>query len=274
MYEHCQEPCANQVPKIPGQLELIWILELHPVLTHLCLDNYIISSDYAASFFIRAVPRLTRLQDLDVYLQSCVLTWPDMVQALFCNLLLTLKNFRLCCLNDSNRHHPLTFAPGCEDLQLPTLPESEAPPTVRRNGPLTSLKKLQFELDIDQHVGVLDRIVALCPALEILTPPRCLKADCRSLAKAIVQNCPRLQELNNSGNCSLAIANELPAHSLEIIHGQNYEQANMVLMTISARHFDGIREIRVPYPHINGPVIQKVLSSCRVLEHLTLGKGF
>ncbi|KAK5809253.1 hypothetical protein F5H01DRAFT_415311 [Linnemannia elongata] len=30
-----------------------------------------------------------------------------MVQALFYNLPLTLKNFRLCCLNDSNRHHPL-----------------------------------------------------------------------------------------------------------------------------------------------------------------------
>ncbi|KAF9275768.1 hypothetical protein BGZ88_002133, partial [Linnemannia elongata] len=158
IYEHCQEPCANQVPKIPGQLELIWILELHPALTHLCLDNYIISSDYAAAFFIRAVSSLTRLQDLDVYLQSCVLTWPDMIQALFYNLPLTLKNFRLCCLNDSNRHHPLTFAPGCEDLQLPTLPESGAPPTVRRNGPLTSLKKLQFGLDIDQHVWVLDRI--------------------------------------------------------------------------------------------------------------------
>ncbi|OAQ24816.1 hypothetical protein K457DRAFT_129517 [Linnemannia elongata AG-77] len=196
-----------------------------------------------------------------------------MVQALFYNLPLTLKNFRLCCLNDSNRHHPLTFAPGCEDLQLPTLPESGAPPTVRRNGPPTSLKKLQIGLDIDRHIWVLDRIVAWCPALEILTPPRCLKADCRSLAKAIVQNCPRLQELNNSGICSLGIANELPTHSLEIIHGKDYEQANMVLTTISARHFDGIREIRMPYPHIDGPVNQNVLSSCRVLEHLTLGKG-
>lgn len=51
IYEHCQKPSANQVPKIPGQLELIWILELHPALTHLCLDNYIISSDYGGIFF-------------------------------------------------------------------------------------------------------------------------------------------------------------------------------------------------------------------------------
>lgn len=208
-----------------------------------------------------------------MFLKSCVLMWLDMVQAPFYNLSPTLKNLHLCCLNDSNRHHPLTFAPGCKDLQLPRPLESGAAPPTRRNGPLTSLKTLQIGLDIDQQVWVLERIVAWCPALETLTPPRCLTADCRSLAKSVAQNCPRLRELNNSGLASLAIADELPAHSLEVIHGQDYEQATMVLTTISARHFDSIRVIRMPYPHIEGSAIQKVLSSCRVLEHLTLGKG-
>ena len=136
-----------------------------------------------------------------------------MVQVLLYNLPSTLKNLRLCCLNDSNHHHPLTFAPGCEDSQLPTPPESGIAPPTRRNGPLTFLKKLPIGLEIDQDVWVFDRIVAWCPALETLTPPRCLTADCRSLAKAIAQNCSRLHELNNSGHGSLAIANELSAHS-------------------------------------------------------------
>lgn len=258
--------------EIRGELELTWFLLHNPALTRVRLNNFAFPSIDVSLHFVRAIACLTSLQDLNLSLRLCEMSLHSILRILYCNLPASLETLRLRCRYYTGHKSDMVIRRSDEGLFAPG--DETGPIVNRRGGPLKYLRSIRIIFDHKSNEWLLGDFVRSCPALEAISPPLWPGENCRLLAEAVVERCPRLRELDNCGHGSAAILRALPDHSLDVLSNQFFaagDEVNPILKMVAMQHCRSIREIRlVQCQHIDGKTIQGILMNCRALEHFSV----
>ncbi|KAK3812355.1 MAG: hypothetical protein JOS17DRAFT_469033 [Linnemannia elongata] len=258
--------------EIRGELELTWFLLHSPSLTLVRLNNYAFPSIDVSLHFVRAIASLTSLQSLDLSMRLCEMSLHSILRILYCNLPASLETLRLRCRYYTGHKSDMFIWRSDEGLFAPG--DETGPIVDRRGGPLKYLKSIRIIYDHKSNEWLLGDFVRSCPALEAISPPLWPGENCRLLAEAVAERCPRLRELDNCGHGSAAIVRALPDHSLDVLSNQFFatgDEVNPILKMVAMQHCRSIREIRlVQCQHIDGKTIRSILMNCLALEHFSV----
>ncbi|KAK5809308.1 hypothetical protein F5H01DRAFT_40279 [Linnemannia elongata] len=258
--------------EIRGELELTWLLSHNTALTRVQLNNYAFSSIDVSLHFVRAIARLTSLQDLGLNLRLCEMSLHSILRILYCNLPASLETLRLRCRYYTGHKSDMVIWQSDEGLFAPG---NETGPIVhRRGGPLKYLKSIRIVFDHKTNEWLLGEFVRSCPALEAISPPLWPGENCRLLTETVVDRCPRLRELDNCGHGSADILKALPDDSLDVLSNHSFaagDEVNPILEMVAMQHCRSIRKIRlVQCQHIDGKTVRSILMNCRSLEHFSV----
>ena len=154
-------------------------------------------------------------------------------------------------------------------------PGDETEPIVDRcGGPLKYLRTIRIVFDHKSNEWLLGDFVRPCLALKTISPSPWPGENCRLLAEAVVDRCPRLRELDIWGHGSAAILKALPDDSLDVLSISIFcyrRWGESDLKDGRDAALQEHQEIRlVQCQHIDGGTVQDILMNCRALEHFSV----
>ncbi|KAK3811348.1 MAG: hypothetical protein JOS17DRAFT_842926 [Linnemannia elongata] len=248
-----EEYTVDTCTEISGLPQLIWLLTLNPLLTHVRLQGCGIQSAQGAFLFVKAITHLKALTELDLNFRSCTIRWGELAYTLFYCLPTSPETFRL----DGNRvwgePHPRRITSKFRKRNLRTYHGASFGRTGGCPSPAEkvacgvwlfclSSSVPHWRALIHSHGVVRSRLHSLEFLLELLQPNACASE---------FWNPEAVRDLSPN------------------------TKASCVVRLASGYHFNTLREIRLTNcGHISGDVVQEVLSMCTGLEHLVIsGSG-
>ncbi|KAK3838953.1 MAG: hypothetical protein J3R72DRAFT_448273 [Linnemannia gamsii] len=259
--------------KRQGPLEIAWMLDLNPTLTHLHLDNYHIVSPFALLVFLQSLSAMRYLQELYLQIDMCSVAWEDVSREVLGHLPVSLETAHLghmgTCYNGGN----LRLLPETMEMAM------AGKTVVRRQGAMTRLRILHYDFNAWSGLQLLCSFIEYCPALETFYPPfKCNHLEQFALlGKSVVKHCLRLRNLDNCNQIAMLIVRDLAENTLERVFNQYMGQGhfiNSICKIISIKHFKSIRKIQiVNSEHLKGSIVRDLLASCQTLEYFSIEKN-
>ncbi|KAF9345393.1 hypothetical protein BGX26_003169 [Mortierella sp. AD094] len=260
-------------------LHILWIISLHPTLSHVVIDGFSNRNGYIARVLAQTISALDRMTHFELHSPRKYVTSSDL-EELFFSCPPSLESLKIFAETRSTR--------GClsNDIEVSKNDHHvDGPPPKPREDPLWRLKELRLPI-IRSPKGYwpefIDSILKHSPALESWAAidfyresvneaaANAISLYCRSLRHVIV---PR-QHYCYGPRAVLQSLIGLPQDQLETLHWVNFKNLDDspdMMAPFLQRHSHSLREIRFEMSgSVNKKTMGAILSTCASLEVLRI----